>query len=236
MGIPLEVALQRRDRVPAFLYDIVPMEGNAQRTEPRSVAETHEASDAALVSSARTGGFDAFEELVRRYRNDVFRLCYHFIGNREEAWDLSQEAFIKAYSALARFRGEASFKTWLLRIAANQCRDFLKKRRLPTVGFDDALRADGASSSILEPDRAVEAEEIGRAIESAIQGLPLKHRTAFILREYEGMTYEEMAHVMDCNLGTVMSRLHHARRKLQRRLSDMGIAPGGSKKEGNRYV
>jgi RNA polymerase sigma-70 factor (ECF subfamily) len=163
-------------------------------------------------------------------------LCYHFTRNREEAWDLSQEAFIKAYSALGRFRGEASFKTWLLRIAANQCKDFLKKRRLPTVGFDDALRADGASSSILEPDHAVEAEEIGRAIESAIQGLPLKHRTAFILREYEGMTYEEMAHVMDCNLGTVMSRLHHARRKLQRRLSDMGLAPGGSKKEGNRYV
>ena len=236
MGIPLDVALQRRDRVPALLYDIVLMEGNAQRTEPQSVAEAREASDAVLVSSARTAGFEAFEELVRRYRNDVFRLCYHFTRNREEAWDLSQEAFIKAYSALARFRGEASFKTWLLRIAANQCKDFLKKRRLPTVGFDDALRADGASSSILEPDHAVEAEEIGRAIESAIQGLPLKHRTAFILREYEGMTYEEMAHVMDCNLGTVMSRLHHARRKLQRRLSDMGIAPGGSKKEGNRYV
>lgn len=236
MGIPLDVALQRCDRVPALLYDIVPMEGDAQRTEPQGVAEVREASDAALVSSARTGGFDAFEELVRRYRNDVFRLCYHFTRNREEAWDLSQEAFIKAYSALARFRGEANFKTWLLRIAANQCKDFLKKRRLPTVGFDDALRADGASSSILGPGHAVEAEEIGRAIESAIQGLPLKHRTAFILREYEGMTYEEMAHVMDCNLGTVMSRLHHARRKLQRRLSDMGIAPGGSKKEGSRNV
>jgi len=236
MGIPLHVALQRCDRVPALLYDIVPMEGNTRKTEPQGVAEDREASDAALVSRARTRGFDAFEELVRRYRNDVFRLCYHFTRNREEAWDLSQEAFIKAYSALVHFRGEANFKTWLLRIAANQCKDLLKKRRLPTVGFDDALRADGASSSILEPDHAVEAEEIGRAIESAIQGLPLKHRTAFILREYEGMTYEEMAQVMDCNLGTVMSRLHHARRKLQQRLSDMGIAPGGSKKEGNRNV
>jgi len=219
-----------------FLYDMAPMENGAHSRIAKEVAEVAGASDAGLASQARTGDLAAFEELVRRYRNDVFRLCYHFTGNREEAWDLSQEAFIKSYSGLRQFRGEANFKTWVLRIAANQCKDFLKKRRLPTVGFNEALGSDYASSSVLEPDHAVEAHEIGRAIDSALESLPLKHRTAFILREYEGMTYHEMAHVMKCNLGTVMSRLHHARRKLRQRLAGLGIAPGESTRKDGRHV
>jgi RNA polymerase sigma-70 factor (ECF subfamily) len=222
MGISLDAA---------FLYDITSVKNDGQNSGARNGPQIREMSDAGLVSQARTGDLSAFEELVRRCRNDVFRLCYHFTRNREEAWDLSQEAFVKSYGGLGRFRGEANFKTWVLRIAANQCKDFLKKRRLPTVGFNEALRSDYASSSVREPDHMMEADEIGRAIESALDGLPMKHRTAFILREYEGMTYDEMAHVMNCNLGTVMSRLHHARRKLQHRLYDMGIAPGGWRRE-----
>ena len=222
MGISLDAA---------FLYDITSVKNDGQNSGARNGLRTREMSDAGLVSRARTGDLSAFEELVRRCRNDVFRLCYHFTRNREEAWDLSQEAFVKSYSGLGRFRGEANFKTWVLRIAANQCKDFLKKRRLPTVGLNGAVRSDYASSSVREPDHMMEADEIGRAIESALDGLPMKHRTAFILREYEGMTYDEMAHVMNCNLGTVMSRLHHARRKLQHRLYAMGIAPGGWRRE-----
>jgi RNA polymerase sigma-70 factor (ECF subfamily) len=219
-----------------LLYDSSPVESSAQSSGVRGVPKDRDAPDARLVSLARTGDLAAFEELVRRYRNDVFRLCYHFTRNREEAWDLSQQAFVKSYSGLGRFRGEANYKTWVLRIAANQCKDFLKKRRLPTVGFDETLRSDYASSSVRAPNQVAEADEIGRAIESALQDLPVKHRTAFILREYEGMTYNEMAHVMRCNLGTVMSRLHHARRKLQYRLYEMGVAPGGWKREETRNV
>ena len=183
-------------------------------------------SDAKLVSLAQTGDFAAFEEIVRKYRNDVYGLSYHFLRNREEAWDVSQEVFIKTHRSLARFRGESSFKTWLLRITANQCKDYLKKRRLDAVPFDEGIETHDAPSGVLGPDTTVEARELGEAINKALEALPVKHRTAFLLREFEGLSYEEMAKVMDCNLGTVMSRLHHARKKLQNSLKRMGFSRG----------
>ena len=183
-------------------------------------------SDAQLVGLAQTGDFAAFEELVRKYRNDVYGLAYHFLRNREEAWDVSQEVFIKTHRSLARFRGESSFKTWLMRITANQCKDHLKKRRLDAVPFNDELESHDAPSGVLGPDSTVEAHELGEAITQALAALPIKHRTAFVLREFDGLSYEEMAKVMDCNLGTVMSRLHHARKKLQNSLKRMGFSRG----------
>lgn len=178
------------------------------------------------VARAQTGDYYAFEELVRHYRNDVYGLAYHFVRNREEAWDISQEVFVKAHRSLTHFRGDSSFKTWLLRITANQCKDYLKKRRLETVSYNDALEAEQAPSSIQDPSHSAEAKEVGEAIQIALNGLPFKHRTAFVLREFEGLSYEEMAKAMGCNLGTVMSRLHHARKKLQVTLQRMGIAGG----------
>jgi len=178
--------------------------------------------DRDFVERAQTGDVEAFEELVRRYRNDVFALACHFVRNRDDAWDISQEVFIKTHRSLRRFRGDASFKTWLMRITANQCKDFLKRRRLKTV----ALEQDGAfqqpASRAPGPGSAAEAREIGDAIEKTLESIPFKHRTAFVLRELEGLSYEEMAQVMGCSLGTVMSRLHHARRKLRKGLSRMG--------------
>ncbi|NUM52822.1 MAG: sigma-70 family RNA polymerase sigma factor [Candidatus Hydrogenedentes bacterium] len=182
--------------------------------------------DARLVAQAQTGDFAAFEELVRTYRNDVYGLAYHFLRNREEAWDISQEVFIKTHRSLARFRGDSSFKTWLMRITANQCKDYLKKRRLDAVPFNDAIETHDAPSVVPGPDASVEAKELGAAITKALEALPFKHRTAFVLREFDGLSYEEMAHVMNCNIGTVMSRLHHARRKLQASLKRMGFARG----------
>lgn len=210
MSIPLERA---------YLYDISPVNTDSQG----KAEDLRAAPDAALVSHARTGDVLAFEELVKRYRNDVFGLAYHYVRNREEAWDISQEVFVKAHKALGRFRGDAGFKTWIMRITANQCKDFLKKRRIRTVALDDALRDGEARSRQPGPGRALEAKEIGSAIESALDKLPHKQRTAFILREFEGLSYQEMAQVMRCSLGTVMSRLHHARRKLQDHLTRMGV-------------
>ena len=180
-------------------------------------------ADAALVARAQSGDFQAFEELVRRYRNEVFALAHHFVHNREDAWDLSQEVFIKAHRAIKRFRGDASFKTWLMRITSNQCKDYLKKRRLDTVPFDEAIETKAASGAQWNPGRATEARETGDAILKAVDSLPMKHRTAFVLREFEGLSYEEMAGVMACSVGTVMSRLHHARKKMQRALRQMGV-------------
>ncbi|MFO7976786.1 MAG: sigma-70 family RNA polymerase sigma factor [Candidatus Hydrogenedentota bacterium] len=182
-----------------------------------------DSKDGELVAHAITGDADAFEVLVKRYRNEVFALSYHFVRNREQAWDVSQEVFIKAHNALAKFRGDSSFKTWLMRITANQCKDYLKKRRLETVSFDESRYAADAPTHVLPPDRSLEAREIGEAVQKALDKLSHKHRTAFILREFEGLSYEEMAQVMNCNIGTVMSRLHHARKKLQKGLTQMGL-------------
>ena len=183
---------------------------------------TTKVEDLALAEQARQGDMDAFETLVRRYRNDVYALCYYFTRNREDAWDLSQEVFIKAHRALDSFRGDASFKTWLLRIAANQSKDHLKKRRLQTTPFDDAWQPQDADAG-QTPGEAAEASELGAAIDAAVNRLPVKHRMAFILREYKGLSYQEMAEVMHCSIGTVMSRLFHARKRLQKILAPLGL-------------
>ena len=209
MGLPMEAWL---------VYDI-PVVGTNIKTRKDLVRN---AADLELVSLAQAGCLDSFEELVRRYRNDVFRLAYHYVRDREEAWDLSQEVFIKVYRSLGRFRGEANFKTWVLRISANQCKDYFKRRRLKTVAFDEHIGVE-TPCNVIEPGRAALAGEIGDAIQAALGKLSHKHRTAFVLREFEGLSYEEMSQVMQCSVGTVMSRLHHARKKLQQALIRMGI-------------
>ena len=211
----------------SLTLDMAVMYDGTTMIEPThdSAIPLRECDDIALVSMANTGDTSAFEELVRRYRNEVFAFCYHFVRNREEAWDLSQEAFIKAYKALKRFRGKSKFKTWLMRITANHCKDWLKKRRLKTVPFDDVVQHT-APSTATGPRKAMENSELGKAIEYAVSQLSPKHQLAFVLREYEDMSYAEMSDIMECNLGTVMSRLHHARKKLQNTLIAMGVVEG----------
>ena len=185
----------------------------------------HDATDQQLVVRAQSGEPQAFEELVRRYRNDVYGLSYHFLRDREEALDVSQEVFIKAFRSLGRFRGDAGIKTWLLRIAANHCKDYFKKRRLSTVSMD-AMPTQDFFPAPSDPGKELANTELGKAIQQALDGISPKHRTAFVLREFEGLSYKEMAEVMNCSEGTVMSRLHHARKKLQDKLSAMGYMEG----------
>lgn len=203
----------------AVLYDTSPVDDPTEHNEPAP----RDANDATLVLWARRGDYNAFEELVRRYRNDVVALAHHFVGNREDAWDLSQEVFIKVFRSLKRFRGEASFKTWLLRITANQCKDHFKKRRLQTTAFETNGVAQNRASGQRDPREALEAAELGDSIRAGLDTLNEKHRTVLVLREFEGLSYEEMAVVIGCSLGTVMSRLHHARKKLQQTLTRMGV-------------
>lgn len=203
----------------AFGYDTGVVLNNAQ-------ISIRTLEDAALVARAAEGDADAFEELVRRYRNDVYALCYQYMRNREEAWDMSQESFIKVYRGIKGFRSESSFKTWALRIAKNRCLDELKRRRVPTVDIgEDGEKYPGGE---LTPGGKADAKELGEAIERAMRSLPEIHRTAFMLRELNGLSYDEMAVVMQCNIGTVMSRLHHARKKLQQALREMGALEGRS--------
>jgi len=207
----------------ALLYDTAPVEDDDYREKRPQTADE---PDSVLVARAGTGDFGAFEELVRGYRNDVFALAYHYVRDREEAWDLSQDVFLKVHRGLRRFRGDASFKTWVLRITANRCKDYFKKRRLRTVSIESSGGDEQRPAAGLQPDRAVGAQELGDAVAKALDGLPEKHRMAFVLREFEGLSYDEMAQVMKCNIGTVMSRLHHARKKLQKALIAMGAVEG----------
>lgn len=211
MGLPLSVGV---------FYDVSSVDGH-DADSGRSLGAL---SEGALKAAVVGGDASAFEEVVRRYRNDVYRLAYHFLRNREDAWDVSQEVFVKAFRGLKRFRGDASMKTWLMRITSNHCKDYFKKRRLQTVSFEEVGGQDSlAGGSGPGPDGVVSGRETGAAIVSALSGLSVKHRTAFVLREFEGLAYEEMASVMGCSVGTVMSRLFHARRKLQGALIRMGV-------------
>lgn len=195
----------------------------AESRDEGNAAALPDCDDSALVNLARSGDYPAFEELVKRYRNDVFGLAYHYLRHREDAWDISQEVFIKAHRAIASFRGDASIKTWLLRITANRCKDFFKKRRLITVSLDAPDYLNQHEGAIAGPEQVLASSEIGAQIHEALNTLSEKHKMAFVLRELEGMSYDRMSQVMGCSLGTVMSRLHHARKNLQHSLIAMGV-------------
>lgn len=186
-----------------------------------------EAPDLELVKLAQAGRISAFDLLVTRYRNKVYGMCYHLVQNEQDAWDLAQEAFLKAWKALPRFKGDASFYTWIYRIAHNSSYDFLRKKKMVSDGeFQDEKRnsiaagAQAVPQNQLQPDQALKNAELGKRIEQALALLSPEHRTVVMLREIEGLTYEEIAQVMESTTGTVMSRLFYARKKLQELLKD----------------
>ena len=182
-------------------------------------------SDWELVQRARTGDHDAFRELVERYQRKIAALALGMLRNREDALDIVQETFTKAYQGLDRFKGDAAFYTWVYRIAYNLCVD--QQRRAakgPQIGLDGeedapSARADGPHPD--EPFARARDAEIARRVRAAIQDLTPDHRAVILLRELEGLSYAEISQVLECPKGTVMSRLHYARRQLQRRLREL---------------
>ncbi len=186
-----------------------------------------EVADLELVKRCQAGDARSFELLVTRYRGKVYGMCYHLVQNEQDAWDLAQEAFIKAWRALPTFKGESAFYTWIYRIAHNAAYDWLRKKRIQSDGeFDDEIQRDIAAGAEavphgnLQPDEAMKNAELGARIQAAIAQLPADHRMAIVLREVEGLSYEEIAKIMECQVGTVMSRLFYARKKLQELLKD----------------
>ncbi len=182
-------------------------------------------SDWALVQRAREGDRDAFRELVERYQGKVAALALGMLRSREDALDVVQETFAKAYQSLDRFKGDASFYTWVYRIAVNLCIDHRRREtKLPHVALEpgDALGgALGGDAHGDEPFEQARAGEIRRRLRRAIAELTPEHRAVILLREVEGLSYEEISRVLDCPKGTVMSRLHYARRQLQSRLREL---------------
>lgn len=185
--------------------------------------------DRELVEAARKGDRDAFRTLFERYHRRAYALAFGVLRHQDDALDVVQDAFIKAHKYLDKFEGNSSFYTWLYRIVMNLAIDHLRKhRRAKPVELDEQhLEEGGVEESLLpkvlggNPGRALMDKEIRARIDEALGELSENHRAVLIMRELEGMSYEEMAQAMNCSKGTIMSRLFHARKNMQKRLVDL---------------
>lgn len=196
---------------------------------PEAGAGEQEIPDRQLIKACQGGDTAAFEVLVTRHRGKVYAMIQNMIKNEADAWDLSQEVFLKVWRALPKFESRAKFSTWLYRITHNVVYDWMRKRKIDSDGeMDDNLldAADIAAGSrtspsrTARPDKALQNAELGSRINEALATLKEEHREVILLREVQGFDYKEIAKIMDCSLGTVMSRLFYARKKLQTLLAD----------------
>jgi len=192
-----------------------------------SEAATAVVDERVLVDRARGGDLKAYDELVRRYQERIYATVYHMTSNHEDANDLAQESFVKAYQALKSFKGGSSFYTWLYRIAVNKTINFLKQRKnrqhmsLNDLDFNAEHDPDlVALISDKTPRREVGLTELQEKLNAALLKLSESHRMAVVLHDVQGLSHEEIAKIMHCNIGTVRSRLFYARQQLQALLAD----------------
>lgn len=183
--------------------------------------------DMALVHRARKGELDAYDELVRRYQERIYAIVYHMTSHHEDASDLAQETFIKAYQALSSFKGDSSFYTWIYRIAVNRTLNFLKQRKnrvhmsLNDLDFNTEHNPDlVALISDKTPRRDAGLKELQEKLNEAMQKLSESHRMVVTLHDVQGVPHEEIAKVLGCSIGTARSRLFYARQQLQSHLAD----------------
>jgi len=183
--------------------------------------------DLAIVQRVQAGDVRAFELLIQKYRERLFAIIYNLTANREDASDLAQEAFIKAFRSIGSFKGDSSFFTWLYRIAVNASLTHLKRNRMRRFFSFENLSEEVSQSELaevladkLQADKPTLIKELQEKLNEALQRLSLKHRTVVILFEIEGLSHQEIAQVMECSEGTVRSRLHYAKQQLQSYLQD----------------
>lgn len=197
------------------------MSSTPNRDPDKQARAEQKARDLALVEKARKGDRKAFGTLVELYQRRVYAIAFGILRSREDAWDAAQEAFVKAYKNLDRFEGTSAFYTWLYRITYNLSIDHLRsKKRRDTVDLDENRKLESAlekaGHQVAEhPDEVTDRKELSRVLQDAMRKLSDKHRAIIVLREVEGLSYEEMADVLGISKGTVMSRLFHARKNLQ---------------------
>lgn len=189
-------------------------------------------TDQQLVARVQKGDSRAFDVLVLKYQHKIFGLISRYVHDADEVQDVAQEAFIKAYRALPRFRGDSAFYTWLYRIAINTAKNHLvtRSRRPPgsdvEIGDAEYFEGGGALREIETPESALFGEELKQVVDRAIAELPDDLRTAVTLREFDGLSYEDIAEVMDCPVGTVRSRIFRAREAIDRQVKQQidGVA------------
>ena len=187
-----------------------------------------EESDLVLVKRVQRGDKSAFDLLVRKYQHKVVKLVLRYVRNPAEAEDIAQEAFIKAYRALPQFRGDSAFYTWMYRIAINTAKNSLASRDRSPIAYDLDLNDPEESHSVQArlqdpdtPEGLALTEEIRGIVNSAIDALPEELKTAIVLRELDGLSYEEIAAAMECPVGTVRSRIFRAREAIDKRLREV---------------
>jgi RNA polymerase sigma-70 factor (ECF subfamily) len=203
-----------------------------------------EVTDAEAVERARDGDHDAFRVLVERYQGRVYRLALRILRDEEKARDAVQDAFLKAYRALRRFEGRSAFYTWLYRLAYNLCLDLRRRDRSERqVEWEDEASLQGRSVEVVAagalrvppiplPEAEAERADLRRLLGQVIDGLPLPAREILILRDVQGLSYAEIAQLLEIPKGTVMSRLHHARGRARRALLAAGVSPSSSGGDG----
>ena len=185
---------------------------------------TAEVSDVALVLRVQQGDRRAFDQLVQRYQHKVLKLVMRYVRNHAEAEDVAQEAFLKAYRAIQSFRGDSAFYTWIYRIAINTAKNALVAAKRRPVDYDldlqdaEQVERSGRLRDDATPESLLLTDEIRATVDGAIAALPEDLRRAVILREYDGLSYEEIAETMGCPVGTVRSRIFRAREAIDRQL------------------
>ncbi len=184
-------------------------------------------TDEELVARSMGGDIDSFNQLVLRWERPIYALAYRVIGREEDARDVAQETFLRAFRALKGFKGQAKFSSWLYRIALNLCRDWMRReRRAPVMQAPegvDIIELAGESTPSESIEDLVSRHELGRAVAQAMSGLPEEQRTAIILKEYHGLTFQEIADLLDCPLSTVKTRLYQGLTVLRKQLREDGV-------------
>ena len=192
-----------------------------------TVTDHSSADDVTLVRAAQRGNMAAFEELIARHRDRIYARAYSMMRNEEEAVDLSQEAWVKGWQRLRQFQGESSFGTWMTRVVINLCLDQLRKQKRQQTESIEAMDEESGGVErqmpviTVNPTAGLERGELRQRIDRALGLLSYEHRTVLVLHEFEELEYKQIAKTMGCSIGTVMSRLFYARRKLAVLLADL---------------
>jgi RNA polymerase sigma-70 factor, ECF subfamily len=186
-------------------------------------------SDEELVARSMGGDLDSFNQLVLRWERPIYALAYRVIGREEDARDVAQETFLRAFRALSGFKGQAKFSSWLYRITLNLCRDWIRKEKRTPVSQApegiDIIELAGEGTPAESIEQLVGRKELGRAVSKAMAMLPEEQRTAIILKEYHGLTFQEIADMLDCPLSTVKTRLYQGLSVVRKQLEDAGVKP-----------
>jgi RNA polymerase sigma-70 factor (ECF subfamily) len=186
-------------------------------------------SDEELVTRSMGGDLDSFNQLVLRWERPIYALAYRVIGREEDARDVAQETFLRAFRALGGFKGQAKFSSWLYRITLNLCRDWIRKERRTPVSQApegvDIIELAGEDVPAETIEQLVGRRELGRAVSKAMAMLPAEQRTAIVLKEYHGLTFQEIADMLDCPLSTVKTRLYQGLSVVRKQLEAAGVKP-----------